>query len=206
MHQFRRCLIIALLVSLLVTSIFVFSLITARITEVSAVEANGIGVYWDASCTREVSSIDWGNLTPGSSKSTVVNIRNEVQEPVYVFISMKNWNPSNAYTYITLSWNYNLQRLDPNEVIQVRLILSASRYAHGVSTFSFDTIVAGEILPGDVDNDGDVDVGDQRKVQLAMFTVLGDLRWNPDADIDGDEDVDISDQRICQIFLLIGSH
>ena len=59
-------------------------------------------------------------------------------------------------------------------------------------------------LLGDVDGDGDVDVGDQRKIQLAMFTVPGDPDWNPNADIDGDGDVDVSDQRIQQLHIFEG--
>ena len=53
-------------------------------------------------------------------------------------------------------------------------------------------------IVGDVDGDHDVDGGDQRKVQLAMFTVPGYPDWNPNADVDYDGDVDGGDQRKCQ--------
>lgn len=61
----------------------------------------------------------------------------------------------------------------------------------------FQTFIDGWV-PGDVDGDRDVDVGDQRKVQLAMFSVPGDPNWNPNADLDGDGNVDVGDQRIQQ--------
>ena len=49
--------------------------------------------------------------------------------------------------------------------------------------------------PGDVDGDGDVDVGDLYKVQLALFTVPGDPDWNSEADVDGDGKVGVGAQR-----------
>lgn len=54
---------------------------------------------------------------------------------------------------------------------------------------------------GDVDGDGDVDVGDQRKVQLAMFSIAGDSNYNIYADVDSDLDVDVSDQRKQQLHM-----
>jgi hypothetical protein len=53
-------------------------------------------------------------------------------------------------------------------------------------------------IEGDVDGDRDVDGGDQRKIQNAMFTEPGDPDWNPNADVDCDGDVDGGDQRKCQ--------
>ncbi len=56
-------------------------------------------------------------------------------------------------------------------------------------------------LPGDVDGDRDVDVGDQRKVQLAMFSIPGDPNWDPKMDIDSDLDVDVGDMRKQQLHM-----
>ena len=82
-----------------------------------------------------------------------------------------------------------------------------SGYAHPVSneTDTLDNLrVGGKIyvrLMGDADGDGDVDVVDQRLVQLAMFTMPGYPSWNAYADIDGDGDVDVVDQRIQQLHM-----
>lgn len=59
-------------------------------------------------------------------------------------------------------------------------------------------------VQGDVDSDHDVDVADQRKVQLAMFSTYPEplyIQYNTHpifTDVDGDLDVDVGDQRIQQ--------
>jgi hypothetical protein len=192
---------LAVVVSSIILFAFMFLVTKNNIANVSAVEANGVGVYWDSHCTDTVSSIDWGHLTPGSVKNVVVYIRNEVEEPLYLILSTMNWNPSKAfdYNYITLRWDYSGQRTNPSEALKITLILSVNRYIEGISIFSFDIVIIGsQRMPGDVDGDGDVDGSDMRKVILAMFTAPGDTNWNPNADMDYDEDVDGGDQKICQ--------
>ncbi|MFX0080046.1 MAG: hypothetical protein ACFE8O_12490, partial [Candidatus Hermodarchaeota archaeon] len=103
--------------------LFVFLLLMIRNStiNVSAVEANGIGVYWDSNCSNEVSSIEWGTLEPGSVKNVVVFIRNEVEEPAYYALSTTNWNPPESSQYLSLGWNYSGQQINPNETLQTTL-------------------------------------------------------------------------------------
>ena len=194
--------VLTLVVSSLILLAFALLMPTETITNVSAVYPNRVGVYWDSDCTDPVLEILWGNLTPGSSKSIIVYIHNEVEEPTYLIMSTTNWNPSNALEYMSISWDYGRQRMNSGEVLQITLTLSVSRYIEGISSFSFDILITGsQRLPGDVDGDGKVDVMDQRLMQLAMFTVPGYPSWNPNADIDGDGDVDIIDQRKQQDYM-----
>jgi len=167
-HFPKEKLVLLLVVQGLILFSFMLLVTTNTITNVSAVETDGVGVYWDSNCADRVSSIDWGNLTPGSVKSIVVYIRNEVEEPMYLIMSTTNWNPSKASDYITLRWDYTGRRADPDEVLQITLTLSISRYIEGISNFSFDIIITGsDHLPGDVDGDGVVDIRDVKKVKLA---------------------------------------
>jgi hypothetical protein len=65
---------LTLLTSNIINSQLLFS---TRITNQGKVEVIGVGVYWDSNCTRIVSTIDWGVMTPGSTKNVTMFIRNE---------------------------------------------------------------------------------------------------------------------------------
>jgi len=161
---------------------------------VSAVESNGVGVYWYSNCSEPRSSIDWGPLTPGSVKSVVVYIRNEVKEPLFLIIETMNWIPLEAYYYITLRCDHNKRRIDSNETLQIELRLSVSHDIKGISRFSFDILATGsENLPGDLNGDGVVDIVDLMIVTIAFGSKPGDPNWNTLADSNEDRIVDIGD-------------
>ena len=113
------------------------------ISNAGSVKTVGVGVYWDASLTNKVASIDWGLLEPGSNMNKTVYIRNEGNAAAVLSITTSNWSPSNAASYLSLNWDYQGQIINVNEVVQVKLTLSALSSINGITSFSFDiTIVA----------------------------------------------------------------
>lgn len=181
-------------VASLVLLAFIFLLTTSPVTNVSAVMVNELGVYWNPPCTDKVSSIEWGTLKPGSVKNVYVYVQNEVGEPQFLSMSTINWNPSKASNYITLSWNYTGRRIDPGEVLQIKLTLSVSRYVEGISNFSFDIVIVGsQNLPGDLNGDGVVDSTDLGVLGVAWASVIGESNYIPEADLNGDGTIDSSD-------------
>lgn len=115
------------------------------VSSYGSVKAIGVCIYWDQACTSTVSSIDWGIVEPGSNVNRTVYIRNEGSAIVNLAIATSNWNPSNASSYMTLSWNYGGQILNVGEVVKVELTLSVSPDVTGITSFSFDiTITASE--------------------------------------------------------------
>ena len=108
-----------------------------------SVKGIGVGVYWDSACTNKTSSISWGILDPGSNKTVNVYVRNEGNAIVTLSKTTQNWNPSNASSYLSLTWNYANQTLSVNQVLQVNLTLAVSSNVTGINNFAFDiTIVA----------------------------------------------------------------
>jgi len=108
-----------------------------------SIKGIGVGVYWDSACTNQTSSINWGLLDPGSSKTVAIYVRNEGNAVATLSKTVQNWNPSNAQSYVTLNWNYASQTLSVNQVLQVGLILVVSPGVSGITNFSFDvTIIA----------------------------------------------------------------
>ncbi|RLI44095.1 hypothetical protein DRO69_08170 [Candidatus Bathyarchaeota archaeon] len=113
------------------------------ISNAGAVKAIGVGVYWNSDGTSIVTSINWGILEPGSSANRTCYIKNEGNSASTLSMNTTNWNPSNASDYISLSWDYDGQLVNPDEVIPVVLTLSISSSVEGITSFSFDIIIAG---------------------------------------------------------------
>lgn len=113
------------------------------ISNVGEVKGIGVGIYWNQSCTTEVSSIDWGIIEPGSSKNVTVYIRNEGNSATSLTMNVSNWNPSNASDFIDLSWNYQGQVINVSEVLEVTFTLIISSEIQGITSFSFDIVIVG---------------------------------------------------------------
>jgi len=193
---------VALVVLSFILFAFMLLVTTNTISNVSAVETYGVGVYWDSNCDDTVSFIDWGTLEPGSSKNRVVYIRNHEDEPTFLIMWTMNWVPSKASEYLTFKWDYSLQRIELDGVLQITLTLSVSRYIEGISSFNFDIIITGsQRLPGDVNGDGKVTGLDQTIVGVHLFTKAGDPYYSADADVNGDGKVTGLDQTIVGMHL-----
>lgn len=194
-HLTKEKVLLAFVVASLILYVFMFLITPNIITNVSAVEANGVGVYWDSELSDEVSSIDWGTLEPGSVKNSTVYIRNEGEEPMSLILSTANWTPPKTSEYLNLGWNYTEGRqMNPGEVLQVTLTLSVSRYIEGIWSFSFYILITGSIsLLGDLNGDGKVDYSDLFILVSAFDSKPGDPYWNPVADLNNDEKVDYKD-------------
>jgi hypothetical protein len=160
-----------------------------------AVQTYYVGVYWDAKCTRRVTSISWGELTPGSAGQVNVFIRNEELAPTcYLNLRTGDWAPSTAAQYLPLSWNYNNKKVTLGSTIPVTLTLRVARNIRGVSDFNFNiTIFGTENIIGDLDHDGDVDMFDVVILSSAYPSTPSDPNWRPEADLNGDNAIDIFD-------------
>jgi len=114
---------------------------TLSIGSKGTVRTVGVGVYWNSNCSSAVSWVDWGTVEPGSTKNVSIYLRNEGNDDVSLFVVADNWYPPDASNYMTLSWDYADQTIDPQEVVQATLTLSTSSGMEGITDFSFDIII-----------------------------------------------------------------
>jgi len=123
----------------------VASLLTSvtRVPSVGIVKAVGVGVYWDENCTSRVTEIDWGFIEPGGLVNVMIFLRKEGNAPIVLSISTENWDPPNASEYITLSWDYAGQTVNPGTVLKINLTLAVSSNVTGIMNFTFDIVIAG---------------------------------------------------------------
>lgn len=143
----RRSLVVAAVLVTLSLAFFYFHLILAESNQTLSIGSRGtiktlgVGVYWDSSCSNAVSFVDWGAVEPGLTKNVILYLRNEGNDALTLFMFADNWNPSDASNYMTLSWDYAGQNVDPQEVVQTTLALSTSSGIEGITDFSFDIII-----------------------------------------------------------------
>lgn len=147
----KKMMMLLVIVSSLVLNLFLLSTISGQLSTSTQmhsygsiqIQTTGIAAYRDASCTIEASEVAWGILSPGSSGTNVFYIKNEGTTALNLFLDTANWSPTNAANYLTLSWNYDGQAVQPDQVIQVTLTLTVSQSISGIDNFSFDIVLTG---------------------------------------------------------------
>lgn len=185
-------LALAVLVTL-VASGLVF--LDASVPNVSAVTAeSGLGVYWDKSCSKPATRLDWGVLSPGEVRDVAVYVRNEGHETFVLVLTPLNWSPKNASSYMSVSLNCADTKIEVGQVAAVALSLSVSPSMKGIYDFSFDVILEGRgFFLGDVNRDGSVDMLDIIALKSAWGSTPADSDWNPKADLNKNGVVNIND-------------
>jgi hypothetical protein len=129
-----------LLLSLMASGVLVSS---QTLQTTGIVAAANIGAYSDYACTQSLTSISWGTVSPGSSITRTVYVKNTGNAPLSVSLTKTNWTPTNANGPITLTWDLEGVTLNANQVVAALLTLSLSSGISGVTTFSFNIVISG---------------------------------------------------------------
>ena len=149
----KQTIIISVVAASAILNVFFLSTISAQFftknniysygTVQIQTQTAGLNIYSDSGCTTDVSSLPWGNVSPGGSVSNLVYIKNEGDVPLTLTLETINWSPTNAPNYISLKWNYYGDTVAPNQVIPVRLTLTVSQSINGIQNFNFEIIING---------------------------------------------------------------
>ena len=81
-----------------------------------AINAINLGVYSDSDCTIPVTALNVGTLSPGGTATQTVYIKNTGNVAETLTMTTGNWSPSNANTYLTLTWNRGNTVLNPGAI------------------------------------------------------------------------------------------
>jgi len=103
-----------------------------------------IGVYKDTDCTEALTSINWGELSPGESKNFTCYIRNQGNVPVALYMQTENWSSPLAASYIGLSWDCEGAVLAKGAVVSAMFTLHVDSAVQGVDSFAFDIVIVVE--------------------------------------------------------------
>jgi hypothetical protein len=139
----HRALVLAIIIVLAVSMVRVLfdSQMSFRVSGV--ITSVPIGIYWDASCTTPVDSIDWGNLTVGGAETLTIYVENWGNESVFLTVQALNWQAGN--TSNVASFSSEEPKIGPGQAAKIDPTLTIFPNASDVSSFSFD-IAFGEIF------------------------------------------------------------
>jgi hypothetical protein len=197
----RRVLLALVVVVSLLASSFVALHWGFNVPNVSAVTSSPtLGVYWDAACTRSVSSVGWGNVSAGSEKDVTVYIKNQGSSGLIPSMNMSALTPSMAYLKIYLCWNYGGQQVGPGSVVKVTLRLFVATAITGVTTFSFNiNIGVGLEKSPDINGDGKVSGFDLLLLSKAWGHRAGEPSYDYRCDLTNNGLVNAGDMIILQL-------
>ena len=136
----------ALVIAIIIASA---QLIYGALTTVTTIGNTGViasanlRIYWEEQCISSVINIPWGYMNPGENKSVTVYVKNIGTVPLTLSMETSNWQPTNASTFFTLTWNYLGNNIESNTVASVTLYLSVSKDIQGISDFQFQITITG---------------------------------------------------------------
>ena len=144
-QKFVRIVALAVVVGLFVGSAVTYAVIqwTWRISSRATLKLMGVGVYKDIDCTIPVLEIDWGIVEPDESKNFSAYIKNESNVPINLTMWTENWNPANASSFITFSWDYSASEIHVDASIPAIFVLNVDPATGGIDTFSFTIVIVG---------------------------------------------------------------
>jgi hypothetical protein len=136
---------VACLAGIVIGSAVTFAFLSSQraIPSSGLVVSVGVGVYSDAGCTANMTSIDWGNVYPGDSVSRVVYVKNVGNAPITLGMATSGWTPPIAEGQLAISWNRESASLGPGESAAATLTLAVSATVHDVASFSANIIITG---------------------------------------------------------------
>jgi hypothetical protein len=112
---------------------------TGSITPISAI---GLSIYSDSGLTTPMTAITWGTLNPGGQTSVTIYLQNTGNIPENLTMSVSNWSPSNANTYLTCTWDPTVTPLAAGASTSATITLSASSSAPTTS-YGFSLTISG---------------------------------------------------------------
>ena len=105
----------------------------------------GINAYNDPNYTAPCTLIDWGWLNPGEETTRTIYLYNDGNVPLTLSAITLNWQPVEAPSYLTFTWNSENVLVDADHGVPAVLTLSVALGIQNttISDFSFDIQISG---------------------------------------------------------------
>jgi archaellum component FlaG (FlaF/FlaG flagellin family) len=117
--------------------------VTQNVSSSGVVTNPNIGLYSDSSCTTNMTSINWGSVVAGGTVTQTVYVKNTGTGAMSLSLTVSNWSPSGASTYVTISWNKQGTQLSAGQSVAATLTLTVSSSITDISSFSNSITISG---------------------------------------------------------------
>jgi hypothetical protein len=134
---------VAAAVIILLTTVFAVLQANKTFSNTGAITTVNVGAYSDSGCTQALSTVNWGTMTPGSSANQTIYIKNTGTAMVSLNMTVNAWNPTNASSYMTLTWNQEGTVLNVGNFVATVLVLTISSSVSGITNFGFNATITG---------------------------------------------------------------
>jgi hypothetical protein len=144
---FTKATVLALTIIAIVTTFGTYAAISVSQSVSSSgtvtVSAN-LGVYSDSSCQTNLTTINWGTLTPGGNITRTIYIKNTgLGVSLSLNMATSNWNPTSANGPVTITWNQAGTRLAPGQSTAAVITLAVSPTITDITNFSVQITITG---------------------------------------------------------------
>jgi hypothetical protein len=136
----------AIILSILIMAAGTYAvlLVSRTIPTTGRIATIGVEVYSDSDATQVVTSIDWGDLTAGSSTVFPCYIKNTGNVVETLSMSTSGWTPATASDAITITWDRTDAVLNPDEVISATFTITVDETIDtSITTFSNTITITG---------------------------------------------------------------
>jgi hypothetical protein len=117
--------------------------VTQLVSSSGTITTVNVGVYSDSACTQNLTSINWGTVSPGGSVTKTIYVKNTGSVQITLSMTETNWSPTSANGPITITWNKEGTTLTAGATATATLTLSVSSGISGITTFSVNIVIAG---------------------------------------------------------------
>lgn len=108
-----------------------------------SISAVNVGVYSDSACTQNCTSLNVGTVSPGSTVTQVVYVKNTGNVPETITMTVGPWSPTGAGSYLTLTWNRQSTVLNAGQSIDATLTLTVASNTGSLTSFSCSVTITG---------------------------------------------------------------
>jgi len=140
----RKTLLIAVfLLAVLIVGVYALLVATQNISNTATIKTVNVSTWQDNACTIPLTSWNWGMMEPGTSSQKTMYVKNDGNVPMTLNMTTSSWNPSNASTYITVTWNREGAVVPVGSNVQANVTLTISPTISGIPSFTFTMTITG---------------------------------------------------------------